>query len=116
MGLEKKTFITSNEAKNLAQKRKVRGSTNKPMKYSREYLREEYCKILEEYLDLVDRSHWGKTLEWKMRNFETEAIEALEEWAIRFNLTLFFPNLLEQELYYKDSLYFVFLRTLDYNT
>ena len=115
MALGKSLFITSNDAKNHASK-KVRISKNKPMKYSRAYLREEYCKILEEYLDLVDRSHWGKTLEWKMRNFQTEAIEALEEWAVRFDLTLFKPNLMERELYYRDALYQVFLRALDYNT
>lgn len=115
MALGEKSFITSNEAKNLVSN-KIRISKNKQMTYSRAYLREEYCKILEEYLDLVDRSHWGKTLEWKMRNFQEEAIEALEEWAVRFDLTIFKPNLMDRELYYSDALYQVFLRILDYNT
>ena len=76
----------------------------KPMN-QKQFLREAYCKLLEEYLDkLGKREHWGKTLEWKMKKFPSEAREILELWAIIYSKEL---DLLDENVKLSSSLKFL---------
>lgn len=44
-------------------------------------LRESYCSILEEELELLSEHHWGETLKRKMQKHPKEAWEAFKIWA-----------------------------------
>lgn len=44
-------------------------------------LRESYCTIFEEELELLSEHHWGETLRRKMKKHPKEAWEAFKIWA-----------------------------------
>ena len=107
---------------------------DKPIK-SEDFLRESYCRLLEEYLaNLGIRQHWGKTLEWKMKKFPTEAKEMLDVWATIHNIDSVFligieengevnksitaaegGIILKNGERYPDSLYARFIKLVDEN-
>lgn len=46
-------------------------------------LRESYCNLLEEQLEMLNQKHWGLTLQAKMDRYPAEAYRALKTWAIK---------------------------------
>lgn len=84
-----KTVSTPTNVGKLMCRKNVQGFRSNKPDDKRAFLREAYCRMLEEHLDnLGKREHWGKTLEWKMKHFSLEARETLEYWAL-----VFFENL-----------------------